>query len=43
MPHGAEVALQVGHAEEGDEGEGDQVEQGRLGGLEELRGGNTIE
>lgn len=36
MPHGPEVALEVGHHEEGQQGEGHQVQQGRLGRLEEL-------
>ena len=37
MPHGLEVALEVCHQEEGQQGEGHQVQQGRLGRLEHLK------
>ena len=37
VPHGPEVALEVGHHEEGQQREGHQVQQGRLGRLEHLR------
>lgn len=37
MPHGPEVALEVGHHEEGQQREGHQVQQGRLGSFEHLR------
>ena len=37
VPHGLEVSLQVGHAEEGQEGEGDQIQQGGLRCLEHLK------
>ena len=37
MPHGPEVSLEVGHQEEGQQREGHQVQQGRLGRLEHLK------
>ena len=39
VPHGPEVALEVGHPEKGQQREGHQVQQGRLGRLEYLQAG----
>ena len=36
-PHAPEVTLEVGHQEEGEECEGNQVEKGGLGSLEHLK------
>ena len=37
-PHGGEVPPEPGHQDGGDEGEGDQVQQGGLGGVHEEEG-----